>query len=139
MNYFQVNVKYDRQTGEDNPGKVKETYLVNAETCSDAERIVLEEIKPYIFGDHETPKIQKKSYFDLFTDPLSCYFYYEAKVELIIVEGDKELRKPVNILVSASSIRRALDTLISNIAGYDCEVIGIKKTGITDILINFKV
>ena len=68
MNYFQVNVKYDRQTGENNPGSVKEIYLVKAETCSDAERIVLDEIKPFIFGDCETPKIQKKSYFELFKD-----------------------------------------------------------------------
>ena len=57
MNYFQVDVKYDRQTREDNPGRVKEVYLVNAATCSDVEKAVLEEIKPFIFGECETPKI----------------------------------------------------------------------------------
>lgn len=134
MNYFKVNVNYDRQTGEDNPGRVKEAYLVNAATCGDAEKAVLDEIKPFIFGDCETPKIQKKSYFDLFMDSPDCDFYYEAKVETIIIDGEKELRKAVNILVLANNIKDALITLLSNLASYDCEVIGIKKTGITDIL-----
>lgn len=134
MNYFQVNVNYDRQTGEDNPGRVKEAYLVDAATCGDAEKAVLDEIKPFIFGDCETPKIQKKSYFDLFKESPDCDFYYEAKVELITIEGEKECRKTVNILVLAYNILGALNTLLSNLTGYDCEVISIKKTGITDIL-----
>lgn len=134
MNYFQVNVKYDRQTGEDNPGKVKEIYLVKAETCSDAERIVLEEIKPYIFGDCETPKIQKKSYFDVFINSQDCDFYYEAKVEMIVIDGDKELRKPVNIIISSGRIKDALDDLYDRLIMYDFEIISIKKTGIVDIL-----
>lgn len=138
MNYFQVNVKYDRQTGENNPGSVKESYLVNATTCSEAESVVLNKIKPFIFGDCKTPKIQEKSYFDWFMDAPDCDFYYDAKVELIIVDGEKEYRKPVNILVLANNIKDALITLLSNLVGFDCEVIGIKKTGITDILINSK-
>lgn len=134
MNYFQVNVNYDRQTGEDNPGRVKEAYLVNAATCGEAEKAVLDEIKPFIFGDCKTPKIQKKSYFELFADSPDCDIYYEAKVEMIVVDGEKEYRKAVNILVFANNIKNALTSLLSNLAKYDCEVIGIKKTGITDIL-----
>lgn len=134
MNYFQVNVNYDRQTGEDNPGRVKESYLVPAVTCGEAENAVLERIKPMLFGDCETPKIQKKSYFDLFMDSPDCDIYYEAKVEMIVIDGDKELRKPVKILVFAKNIRTAIHRLLSNLANYDCEVISIKKTGITDIL-----
>ena len=134
MNYFQVNVNYDRQTGEDNPGRVKEAYLVNATTCGEAEKAVLDEIKPFIFGDFETPKIQKKSYFELLEDSPDCDIYYEVKVEMIVVDGEKELRKAVNILVLANNIRDALNTLLSNLVGYDYEVISIKKTGITDIL-----
>ena len=135
MNYFQVNVNYDRQTGEDNPGRVKEAYLVNAATCGDAEKAVLDEIKPFIFGDCETPKIQKKSYFELFKGSPNSNLYYEAKVEFIIVDGEKELRKTVNILVLANSIEGALSTLLAKLVSYDYEIIRIKKTGITDILL----
>ena len=130
MNYFQVNVKYDRQTGENNPGSVKEIYLVKAETCSDAERAVLERIKPYIFGDWETPKIQKKGYFDIFR---GNEVYFEAKVELII-DGDEDVRKTVSILISDVSIDSAISALMEHMESYDCEIVSIKKTGIVDIL-----
>ena len=134
MNYFQVNVNYDRQTGEDNPGRVKEAYLVVAETCGEAEKVVLDEIKPFIFGDCETPKIQKKSYFDFFMDHPDSDIYYEAKVEMITIDGDKERRNVINILVLANNIEGALNTLIHILVNYDYEIIGIKKAGITDIL-----
>ena len=130
MNYFQVNVKYDRQTGEDNPGSVKEIYLVKAETCSDAERAVLERIKPYIFGDWEAPKIQRKNYFDIFRGNEA---YFEAKVELII-DGDEDVRKTTSILISDVSIDSAISALMEHMESYDYEIVSIKKTGIVDVL-----
>ena len=54
MIFHEIKVKYDRQTGEDNPGKVKETYLIyGAVSFADAENCLMEEIKPFIFGDCE--------------------------------------------------------------------------------------
>lgn len=136
MIYFQVDVKYDKQTGEDNPGNVKETFLVEgAQTCGDAEKIVMDEIKPFIFGECETPKIQRRQFFDKFSDTTKDDYYYEAKVEMITIDGDKEVRKAVPILVSADNMNCALSCLESALESYDCEIISIKKTGITDILI----
>ena len=48
---YEIKVNYLRQTGEDNPGTVKETYLVDGATPSDAEKRLMDEIKPFIFGD----------------------------------------------------------------------------------------
>lgn len=135
MNYFQVNVQYELQTGEDNPGRVKEAYLVNAATCGEAEKAVLEKIKPFIFGECETPKIQKRQFFDKFNSTTHDYYYYEAKVEIITIDGDKETRKAVPILVTADNFNDALTCLMLNTSQYDCEIISLKKTGITDILI----
>ena len=44
MNFFLINITYQRQTGEDNPGKVKETYVVESINPSNAEARLLEEI-----------------------------------------------------------------------------------------------
>ena len=52
MIFHEIKVHYDRQTGEDNPGKVKEVYLIDgAVSFADAENCLMEEIKPFIFGD----------------------------------------------------------------------------------------
>lgn len=134
MNYYQVNVSYERQNGADNPGKVKEAYLVTTENASDAENRVMEEIKPFIFGECDTQKIQKRQFFDVFIDTPNDSIYYEAKVEMITVEGVTETRKAVLILVSANSFNDALTCLALNTNYFYCEIIGLKKTAITDIL-----
>ena len=137
MLFYLVNVDYSRQTGEDNPGKVKETYLVNAPTPSDAERVVLDEIKPFIFEDCTTTKIQKVQFFEVFNaEKSSGVSWYKAKVELITIEGDKELRNKVSILVQSDgeAIDSALMRLQNNLTSYDCEILSIAKTPIIDIL-----
>ena len=132
MIFHQVNVTYEKQTGEDNPGKVKETYLVNAVNCADAEQQVMDEIKPFVFGDSETPQIRKRHLFDIF--PGDGDNWYEAKVEMITIDGDKETRKAVKILVQDNTIDGALKELHKHLAGYDCEILSIAKSPVLDIL-----
>lgn len=136
MNFFQVDVRYVRKTGEDNPVKTKELFLVkDAVTCSDAEKAVMDEIKPFVFGKCDTPKIQRRSFFAVFCDTEHDNFYYDAKVEMIVINGDKELRKTVSILVTADSFSDAFTCLSLNTDQYDGEIISLRKIAITDILI----
>ena len=53
MLFYEIKVNYQRQTGEDNPSNVKETYLVEGFTPADVEQRLMEEIKPLIFGNCE--------------------------------------------------------------------------------------
>ena len=135
MIFYLVNVDYQRQTGEDNPGKVKESYLVQAVTCADAERIVSEHIKPYVFGECETPQIKRVQFFEVFEDEMpGDDIWYKAKVEMITVDGDRETRKAVNILIASDRLCNASDRLCSELSSYDCEVVSIQKTAIVEIL-----
>lgn len=70
----------------------------------------------------------------MFIDTPNDSIYYEAKVEMITIEGETETRRAVPILVSANSFSDALTCLALNLSNYDCEIIGLKKTAITDIL-----
>ena len=133
MIFHQVNVTYERQTGEDNPGKVKEAYLVNAVNCADAEQQVMDEIKPFVFGDVSTPQIRVRQFFDVF--PGDGENYYEAKVEMITIDGDKETRKAVKILVQDNTIDGALKELhYKHLASRDCEILSIAKSPIIEVM-----
>ena len=44
MEFFEIKVNYTRQTGEDNPASVSETYLVEALTPSSVEERIMEEL-----------------------------------------------------------------------------------------------
>ena len=133
MLLYEIKVNYERQTGEDNPGKVKETYLVEGVNCADVENHLMDEIKPFIFGDCEVASAKKVQHFDIFPNE-GGEFWYKGRVELITVDGDKETRKAVSVLVQATLLDDAVHALKQFLSSLDCEIISIAKTPIMDIL-----
>ncbi|MBO4666036.1 MAG: DUF4494 family protein, partial [Paludibacteraceae bacterium] len=65
MLFYEIKVNYQRQTGEDNPGNVKEVYLVEGLTPADVENRLMAHIKPLIFGELEVPSCTKKQFFEI--------------------------------------------------------------------------
>ena len=131
---YEIKVNYLRQTGEDNPGTVKETYLVDGVTPSDAEKRLMDEIKPLIFGDCEVPMIRNRRFYDIIPNNEGDN-WFEGKVELITIEDNgAEKRRAVTILVQGTLIDDALHTLKKNLGGNDCEITAIKKSQIIDLI-----
>lgn len=133
MIFYEIKVNYQRQTGEDNPGNVKETYLVEGLNCADVENRLMDEIKPLIFGDCEVPSCKKVQLYDLITSPEGDR-WFKGRVEMITVEDSgKEKRKAVTILVQASSIEHALKNLKTHLNSMDCEIINIARSPIMEV------
>ena len=134
MIFHEIKVHYDRQTGEDNPGKVKEVYLVHgAVSFADAENCLLTEIKPFIFGDCEVQNCKRSQYFEVFPNEGGA-FWYKARVEMITIDGEKETRKNVSVLVQANQLDDAVFALKQAMGSYDYVLISVTKTQIMDIL-----
>lgn len=134
MIFHEIKVSYDRQTGEDNPGKVKEVYLIDgAVSFADAENCLMEEIKPFIFGDCEVQSCKRSQFFETFPNEGGEY-WYKARVEMITIDGEKEIRKNVAMLVQANTLDDAVFALRQALKSYDCELISIAKSPIMDIL-----
>lgn len=132
MILYEIKVNYQRQTGEDNPGGVKETYLVEGLNCADVEKRLMEEIKTYIFGDCEVPSCKKVQFYDIIPSP-EAENWFKARVELITIEDDgKERRQKVSVLVQATTIDHALKNLRTHMASFDCEIISIQKSPILE-------
>jgi hypothetical protein len=134
MIFHEIKVNYERQTGEDNPGKVKEIYLIDgAVSFADAENCLMNELKPFIFGDCEVQSCKRSQFFEVFPNTGGAY-WYKARVEMITIDGEKETRKNVSVLVQANMLDDAIFALKQAMSGYDCEMIAIAKTQIMDIL-----
>ena len=134
MIFHEIKVSYERQTGEDNPGRVKEIYLIDgAVSFADAENCLMNEIKPFIFGECEVQTCKRSQFFEVFPNEGGAY-WYKARVELITIEGEKETRKNVPVLVQANMLDDAVFALKQGMGSYDCEIISIAKTQIMDIL-----
>ena len=133
MLFYEVTVRYQRQTGEEAPAKVKEVYLAEGVTPSDVEKRVLDEIKPLIFGECELPSIKKiQLYYILNAEEGDIW--YKGKVEMITIDDNgSEKRKAVTILVQAKNITDALKRLKTNLEGLDCEIIDVQKSPILEL------
>ena len=133
MLLYEIKVHYQRQTGEDNPGNVKETYLVEGLNCADVETRLMNELKPLIFGDCEVPSCKKVQFFDIFPNEGGEY-WYKGRVEMITIDNDKETRKAVSVLVQANMLDDAVHALKQYLNSYDCEIISVAKSPILDVL-----
>lgn len=134
MIFHEIKVSYERQTGEDNPGRVKEIYLIDgAVSFADAENCLMAEIKPFIFGECEVQSCKRSQYFDVFPNEGGA-FWYKGRVEMITIDGDKETRSTKPFLVQANMLDDAVFALKQGLSNYDCEIISIAKTPIVDIL-----
>ena len=133
MIFYQLNISYTRQTGEDNPKAVKETYLVEGLTAADVEERLLGEIQKYISGEWETKSCKQVQFYDLIPNPEGDQ-WYKARVEMITVEDNgKEKRKAVTIYVQAGNITEANKSLHQSVSNLDCEVISITRSPILEV------
>ena len=133
MNLFEIRVVYQRQTGEDSPGLVKETYVASGLTPADVQNQVVEHIAPMIFGELEVPSIRKRNFFEVFKNA-EADNWYEAKVALITVDRDVEKRREVLMLVQANDVTEAAIALDAKLNDYDCEVMSIIKSPVVEVL-----
>ena len=134
MIFYEIKISYTRQTGEDNPAAVKETYLVEGLTCADVENRLIEDIKPLISGEWEVKSCKQVQFYDLIPNP-EGERWYKARVEMITVEDNgKETRKAVSIYVQAGNVTEANKVLHQSLSNLDCEVVSITRSPILEVL-----
>lgn len=133
MIFYELKISYTRQTGEDNPKAVKETYLVEGLTAADVEERLLGEIQKYISGEWETKSCKQVQFYDLLPNPESDQ-WYKARIEMITIEeSGKEKRKAVSIYVQADNITEANKSLHHALSNEDCEVVSITRSPILEV------
>lgn len=133
MILYECKIKYEFSDGQNQPGMVKETYVIEGLSPADVEKRLIDELKPYIVnGDSEVPSIKKKVIYDILPST-NGDVWFKAKVEMITVEDDKESRHSVTILVQEKCINTALRELQKYLASLDCEVVSIARTPIMEV------
>lgn len=133
MIFYEIKISYTRQTGEDNPTAVKETYMVEGLTCADVENRLIEEIKPLISGEWEVKSCKQVQFYDLIPNPEGDR-WYKSRVEMITVEDNgKETRKAVSIFVQAGNLTEANKHLHQALSNLDCEVVSITRSPILEV------
>lgn len=118
--------------------KVKEQYVVDALSFTEAEKRITEEMSSYISGAFDVADIKKATYKEIFfSDEATADRWYKAKVQFITIDEktEKEKRSNVYYLVQASTLQGALKNVDEVMGGtmIDYAIAAISETTVIDV------
>ena len=136
--WFQCTIKYEKTLENGLVKKVSEPYLVDAISFTEAEKRIIEEIKPFMTGIFEVSDIKRAHYAELFesTDE-SADRFFKAKLQFITLDekSGKEKKTSQNILVQAVDLRDSIQRLDEGMktSTIDYTIASVQETPIMDI------
>ena len=136
--WFETKIQYEKTMEDGLQKKVKEQYVVDALSFTEAEKRITEEMSSYISGTFDVADIKKASYKEIFfSDEGTSDRWYKAKVQFITIDEKTEKEKRTNVyyLVQASTIHNAVKN-IDEVMGstmIDYAIAAVSETTIMDV------
>lgn len=136
--WFTCKMKYDKTMENGLIKKVTDSYLVDALSFTEAEKRIVEEMKPYMSGEFEVSGITKTNIAELFdsNDGLADR-WFKARVAFITLDEKTAVEKRTRqtIMVKAIEFRDALKNLDAGMASTLGEWVieSITETAIMDV------
>lgn len=135
MSYFIAVVKYDKLQENGAVRRVSEQRLCDALTCTEAEAIVTENLRPCISGDFFTTSVKASKIAEIMGDK-ECGRFWLSKVAFISVDEKTaaEKRTISQILVGAPDFTKALEHFNDGMKGTmaDFEIVSLAETPIKE-------
>ena len=137
-NWFECRIAYEKIMEDGMQKKVKENYVIDALSFTEAEQRIMEEISSYISGAFDVADIKKASYKEVFfSDEETADRWYKAKLQFITIDEktEKEKRSNVNYLVQAGSLNGAVKNIDEVMGGtmIDYVIASVSETTLMDV------
>ena len=136
--WFECKVKYVKtmENGLEKP--VKETYLVDAISFTEAEKRFIEEIRPFMSGEFEISDIKRVNSSEVFfCEAESADKWFKCKLSFITLDEKSGAEKRSNsyALVQAGDLREAIKYLDEQMKGtiMDYQIASVTETLIMDV------
>ncbi|MBR7019213.1 MAG: DUF4494 domain-containing protein [Prevotella sp.] len=136
--WFETKVQYEKTMEDGMQKKVKEQYVVDALSFTEAENCITEEMSSYISGEFDVVDIKKASYKEIFfSEEENADRWYKAKLQFITIDEktEKEKRSNVYYLVHAATLPGAVKNIDTVMGGtmIDYVIASIAETAIMDV------
>jgi hypothetical protein len=118
--------------------KVSEPYLVDAISFTEAEKRIIEEIRPFMTGEFVISDIKRANYSEVFfCDAESADRWFKCKLSFITLDEKSGAEKKSNsyALVQAGDLREAIKYLDEQMKGtiMDYQIASVTETMIMDV------
>ena len=136
--YYEVKARSEKTMEDGMQKKVKETYLFDAMSFSEAEARAVEELAPFATGEFVVTDIKRAGYTEPFpSDAPEADKWYAVRINFITLDerSGKEKKTKAEYLVQAAEINHARTSFIEGMKGTlaDYEIVSIKETPILDV------
>ena len=136
--WFETKIQYEKTMEDGLQKKVKEQYVDDALSFTEAEKRITEEMSSYISGAFDVADIKKATYKEIFfSDEATADRWYKAKLQFITIDEktEKEKRSNVYYLVQASTLQGALKNVDEVMGGtmIDYAIAAISETTVMDV------
>ena len=137
--FFLCKVRNERTMEDGTQKKVTEAYVLNAESFTEAEAKIIQEVAPYT-GELEVTEIDRAQFREfIYDENWSAEKYYKAKLQFITLDEKtgKENKTSVYYLVNADSLekaRRGVDEIFSD-SMIDYNIVSLTETPIMDVFV----
>lgn len=135
-NWFECKIRYDKLQENGAAKTVREPYLVDAQSFTEAEARITEEQRPFISGDFSVSAVKRTKIAEIFWNEGGDRWYL-VKVGFITIDEKTaaEKRSTSLILVQAGDFRSAFENFTEGMKGTmaDYEIVSISETPIMDV------
>lgn len=136
--WFEIKISYEKTMDDGMQKRVKELYVVDALSFTEAERRITEEMATHAGGAFAVDDIKKATYREIFfSDEPTADRWFKAKLQFITIDEntDKEKRSNVYYLVQASTLQGAVKNVDSTMGTtmIDYVIASIAETAAMDV------
>jgi hypothetical protein len=136
--WFECRIQYEKLMDDGMQKRVKETFVVDALSFTEAEQRIMEEMSSLISGTFEVDDIKKAAYKEIFfSDDDLADRWYKAKLEFITIDdkSGKEKRSGVTYLVQAGTLHSAVKNIDEVMGGtmIDYVIASVAETKLMDV------
>lgn len=140
-NLFECKINYDKMLETGMQKNVTEAFLIDALSFTEAEKRIIEEVKPFISGEFTVSDIQRRKFTESFFNETGDR-YYKARLFFLTLDekSGSEKKTGVNMLVQASSLREAMEVVESEMKKtmIDYTIQKIEETNILDVFVYYE-
>lgn len=135
MSYIETAARYDKITEDGTVKKVTERFIVEAQSCPEAEARTIEELTPFVSGDLEVTANKKVAVAEVI-NAADADRLYLAKVAFVTIDERtaKEKRTVSQWLVGGTDFNDAYEMLLLQLNGImaDTEIVSLGETAYRD-------
>lgn len=137
--WFETKLRYDKVHDNGAKKKVTESFVIEALSFGEAEKIALEFLGSLVSGEVQVININPTKFNEvIFDEEESCDRYYKAKLQFITLDEKtgKEMPKHFYYLVQASSFDNCKDTIrkMKQSTLIDYQIAAVSETKIVDVV-----